>query len=56
MVKDKQIRTSVMVTESEFNEFKIACIRDKITFTALVNKAMNLYLRDPDFKKLIRNQ
>lgn len=55
MAKDKMIRTSVMVSENRFNEFKIQCIRDKFTFTALANKAMDLYLTDEDFRKFILN-
>ena len=55
MAKEKMILTSVKVEEGRFDDFKVACIRDKFTLTNLVNRCMDLYLKDEDFKKAILN-
>jgi hypothetical protein len=45
--------TSVKVDPELFEKFKIEGIRMKFGFTQLVNRAMKLYLNDPNFKKQI---
>lgn len=53
VAKEKMILTSVKVEETRFNDFKVECVRDKFTLTALVNKCMDLYLQDVDFRRAI---
>jgi len=45
--------TSVKVDPDLYEEFKIEGIRMKFSFTQLVNRAMKLYINNPDFKKQI---
>jgi len=47
--------TSVKINSELFEEFKIESIRMKFSFTKLVNRAMKLYMTDPEFKKKISN-
>lgn len=53
--KKKMVLTSVKVDEDRFNDFKVECIRDRFSLTNLVNRCMDLYLNDEDFKKAIIN-
>lgn len=53
VAKEKMILTSVKVEETRFNDFKVECVRDKFTLTGLVNKCMDLYLQDSDFRRAI---
>lgn len=55
VTKEKMILTSVKVEETRFNDFKVECVRDKFTLTSLVNKCMDLYLKDADFRRAILN-
>ena len=43
--------TSVKVDSELFEKFKIEGVRMKFNLTKLVNRAMKLYLEDPEFKK-----
>ena len=53
--KKQTVLTSVKVDQDRFNDFKVECVRDKFTLTQLVNKCMDLYLNDEDFRKAILN-
>ena len=53
--KKKMVLTSVKVDEDRFNDFKVECIRDRFSLTNLVNRCMDLYLNDEDFKRAILN-
>ena len=53
--KKQTVLTSVKVDQDKFNDFKVECVRDKFTLTNLVNKCMDLYLNDEDFRKAILN-
>lgn len=55
MIKDTQTTTltSVRVIKEKYSNFKIQCIRDNFNFTELVDKCMDLYLLDEDFRKSI---
>jgi hypothetical protein len=55
VTKETMILTSVKVEETRFNDFKVECVRDKFTLTGLVNKCIDLYLRDADFRRAILN-
>ena len=53
--KKKMVLTSVKVDEDRFSDFKVECIRDRFSLTNLVNRCMDLYLNDEDFKRAILN-
>lgn len=56
MEHNKKLLTSVNVDRKNHKQFKVMCIENGITFQKLVNIAMELYLRDKDFRKLINNK
>ena len=56
MNKNKKLLTSVNVNKDNHREFKMLCIQNGITFQKLVNTAVELYLQDKDFRKLINNK
>ena len=45
--------TSVKLEEKLFEDFKVASIRKKFNLQKLVNRSMDLYLKDKKYKKLI---
>ena len=47
--------TSVKVDKDLFDDFKIEAIRKKFNLQKLVNRAMDLYLKDEEFAKQIHN-
>jgi len=53
---DNTTLTSVKVPDALFEDFKIACVRDKFTITKLTERAMYLYLTNDDFHTMIHNQ
>ena len=48
-------RTSLMVHEKMFDDFKTKCIVDKFNLQKLSNRAMHMYLENEEFRELIRN-
>jgi hypothetical protein len=48
--------TSVKIPEDLFEEFKLACVRNKFSTQKLTERAMYLYLTNEEFKKQIHNQ
>tara|TARA_B100001113_G_C20984826_1_gene567802 strand:+ start:670 stop:858 length:189 start_codon:yes stop_codon:yes gene_type:complete len=55
MAKDEKL-TSVEITQSLFNNFKIACLEDDFSFKKLANRAIFLYLTDKGFREKIHKQ
>lgn len=47
------ILTSVKVDITNFDLFKIECVRQKFSLTKLVDTAIFMYLTDPEFKKRV---
>ena len=47
--------TSVEVDKDLFDEFKVECVRRKFSLNKLVNRAMDLYLKDESFRKQVTN-
>ena len=47
--------TSVKVADNLFQDFKISSIRHKFNLQKLVNRAVDLYLIDEEFRKKIHN-
>jgi len=55
MSKDGTQLTSVKVDKSLFNTFKIECVKRKFSLNKLVNRALDLYLSNEDFRKQLTN-
>ena len=47
--------TSVKVDKDLFDDFKIECVKRKFSLNKLVNRAMDLYLTNDDFRKQLTN-
>ena len=47
--------TSVEVDKDLFDAFKVECVRRKFTLTKLVNRTIDLYINDQEFRKQISN-
>jgi hypothetical protein len=47
--------TSVKIDEDLWNEFKIECIRRKFSFQKLSERAIDLYMKDEDFRRKVSN-
>ena len=47
--------TSVKVDKELFDDFKIACVKRKFSLNKLVNRAIDLYLTDENFRKQVTN-
>lgn len=45
--------TSVKVDKDIFDNFKVECVRRKFSLNKLVNRAMDLYLTDENFRKQV---
>ncbi len=54
--KKGDILTTVRLQDVLFESFKTEAVRNKITMRNLLERAMYLYLTDPEFKKVINNQ
>jgi hypothetical protein len=51
----KEILTSVKVDPELFELFKIECVKRKFTLNKLVNRAIDLYIKEEEFRKQITN-
>ena len=51
----KQKLTSVKIDEDLFNDFKVECIKRKFSFRKLSERAIDLYMKDEEFRRLIQN-
>jgi hypothetical protein len=47
--------TTIKIPSDTYDEFKIAGIRNKISLQELVEKCINLYISDSDFKNKINS-
>jgi hypothetical protein len=47
--------TSVKVDKELFDDFKIECVKRKFSLNKLVNRAIDLYLTDENFRKQVTN-
>jgi hypothetical protein len=54
-MENKDILTSVKVDKDLFETFKIECVKRKFSLNKLVNRTMDLYLTDEDFRKQINS-
>jgi len=55
MNESQQVLTSVKVNSTIWEEFRISCVRYKFSLQKLADRAMHLYLTDPEFRKQIHN-
>ena len=53
-MSDKKL-TTVKIDEDLFNDFKVECIKRKFTFQKLAERAIDLYMKDEEFRKRIHN-
>jgi hypothetical protein len=53
MSKKEMTLTSVKVQSELFEQFKIECVRMKFSLQKLNDRAIHLYLTDPEFRKMI---
>lgn len=53
-MKEQQL-TSVKVNAQLFDDFKVVCVRTKLSLQKLTDRAMYLYVTDSDFRTLINN-
>jgi hypothetical protein len=54
--KKSDILTTVRLQDVLFEDFKIEAARNRITMRNLLERAMYLYMTDPEFKRIINNQ
>jgi hypothetical protein len=54
-MENKDILTSVKVNPELFDTFKIECVKRKFSLNKLVNRAIDLYLTDENFRKQVSN-
>jgi len=54
MAKNEKL-TSVKVNETLFEEFKVLCVRTKFSLQKLVDRSMDLYLTDEEYRKNMHN-
>lgn len=47
--------TSVKVNAQLFDDFKVMCVRTKLSLQKLTDRAMYLYVTDDEFRKTINN-
>ena len=55
MKEENEILTSVKVDKELFDIFKIECVKRKFSLNKLVNRAMDLYINDENFRKQVTN-
>lgn len=55
MKEENEILTSVKVEKDLFETFKVECVKRKFSLNKLVNRAMDLYIQDEEFRKKITN-
>ena len=56
MERNNKLLTSVNVDKQNHKAFKVMCIQNNITFQKLVNTAVELYINDEKFRKLINKK
>lgn len=51
----QQKLTSVKIDEKLWDEFRVECIKRKFSFQKLSERAIDLYMKDEEFRKQITN-
>jgi len=52
---NNQQLTSVKVNTQLFDDFKVLCVRTKLSLQKLTDRSMYLYVNDEEFRKVINN-
>jgi hypothetical protein len=52
-MSSNQKLTSVKIDEDLFNDFKVECIKRKFSFQKLAERAIDLYMKDEEFRKKV---
>jgi len=52
---ENQKLTSVKIDEDLWNLFKIECIKRKFSFQKLSERAIDLYMKDEEFRRKVTN-
>ena len=55
MFMKKKIATTVKIPESLYDDFKILGIRSKISLQTLVEKCVNLFVKNDEFREVVNN-
>ena len=56
MKKEGLTLTSVKVGADQLEALKIECAKRRFSFSKLVNNAIDLYLKDEEFKPCLKNE
>ena len=51
----KKIATTVKIPESLYDDFKVLGIRSKMSLQTLVEKCVNLFVQDEQFRGIVNN-
>lgn len=54
-MKAEKKLTSVHILDDVYKKFKVAAIDDNINLQKLVNRSLDLYVKDTDFRNTINN-
>lgn len=54
-MKKKETATSVKIDSEMWEDFKLESLKKKFSLHKLVNRAISLYLTDPEFQEMINN-
>jgi hypothetical protein len=54
--KLKKATTSLKIPETLYEDFKVTCVRSKMSLQDVVERSLYLYMTDNDFRKTIYNQ
>ena len=54
-MSEKQKLTSVKIDEELWENFRVECIKRKFSFQKLSERAIDLYINNEEFRKLVTN-
>jgi hypothetical protein len=54
--KTKRVITSVKIPEILYEDFKVTCVKTKLGLQDIVERAMYMYLTDPQFRQSIHER
>jgi hypothetical protein len=55
-MSDQKVLTTVKLPNDIWDEFRIACVKNKFSLQKLTERCIYLYLTNEEFKKKIHNQ
>ena len=54
--KAKRVITSVKIPQTLYEDFKVTSVKTKMSLQDIVERAMFMYLTDPDFRQSVHEQ